>query len=56
MKRHAVLALTSAKAKAKPYRLADGGALYLWVPTTGVKGRSLLGPVRARGALAKSVI
>jgi integrase len=31
------LEASRAKAKAKPYRLADGGGLYLWVPTTGVK-------------------
>src|SRR5215470_16016121 len=26
-----------AKAKVKPYRLADGGGLYVWVPPSGVK-------------------
>jgi hypothetical protein len=26
-----------AKPKTKPYRLADGGGLYLWVPTSGAK-------------------
>jgi integrase len=31
------LDVTRAKAKAKPYRLADGGGLYLWVPLSGVK-------------------
>ena len=31
------LDVSRAKPKAKPYRLADGGGLYLWVPTTGVK-------------------
>ena len=31
------LDVSRAKPKAKPYRLADGGGLYLWVPTTGLK-------------------
>jgi integrase len=31
------LDVTRAKPKAKPYRLADGGGLYLWVPPSGVK-------------------
>ena len=31
------LDVSRAKPKAKPHRLADGGGLYLWVPTTGVK-------------------
>src|SRR6476469_5779297 len=31
------LDVSRAKPEAKPYRLADGGGLYLWVPTTGVK-------------------
>src|SRR5262244_2388866 len=41
--RHLLDALTVANAKPvtkpapKPYRLADGGGLYLWVPPTGVK-------------------
>lgn len=29
--------VSGAKAKDQPYRLADGGGLYLWVPPTGVK-------------------
>ena len=31
------LEVERAKPKAKPYRLADGGGLFLWVPTSGVK-------------------
>jgi integrase len=31
------LEVSKAKADAKPYRLADGGGLYLWVPPSGVK-------------------
>jgi len=31
------LDVSRAKPNAKPYRLADGGGLYLWVPTSGVK-------------------
>src|SRR6266542_2777941 len=31
------LEVSRAKGKAKPYRLADGGGLYLWVPSSGVK-------------------
>mgnify|MGYP000847565456 CR=1 FL=1 len=31
------LAVDKAKPRAKPYRLADGGGLYLWVPASGVK-------------------
>ena len=31
------LDVSRAKPKSKPYRLADGGGLYLWVPTSGVK-------------------
>src|SRR5947199_409477 len=31
------LEVERAKPKAKPYRLADGGGLYLWVPASGVK-------------------
>jgi integrase len=31
------LDVARAKPKAKPYRLADGGGLYLWVPSSGVK-------------------
>lgn len=30
-------AKAKAKAKSKAYRLADGGGLYLWIPTSGVK-------------------
>src|SRR4051794_12938460 len=29
--------VSRAKPKKKPYRLADGGGLYLWVPLSGVK-------------------
>jgi len=40
-KRHkellSALDVSRAKPKTKPYRLADGGGLYLWVPTSGVK-------------------
>src|SRR5947209_10275927 len=38
--RHLLGALEVEKAKPRkngPYRLADGGGLYLWVPTSGVK-------------------
>ena len=38
--RHLLGALEVEKAKARkggPYRLADGGGLYLWVPVSGVK-------------------
>ena len=31
------LVVARAKPKASPYRLADGGGLYLWVPVSGVK-------------------
>src|SRR5438046_3960027 len=31
------LDVSRAKAKSKPFRLADGGGLYLWVPPSGVK-------------------
>ena len=31
------LAVEKAKPRASPYRLADGGGLYLWVPPSGVK-------------------
>lgn len=31
------LAVDKAKPRATPYRLADGGGLYLWVPASGVK-------------------
>src|SRR4030095_4641599 len=31
------LDVARAKPEAKPYRLADGGGLYLWVPVTEVK-------------------
>ncbi len=31
------LDVARAKPKAKPYRLADGGGLYLWVPVSGVR-------------------
>src|SRR5260370_14394777 len=37
--RHLLGALDVARAKSKaaPYRMADGGGLYLWVPPSGVK-------------------
>ena len=31
------LEISRAKARSKPYRLADGGGLYLWVPPSGVR-------------------
>src|SRR3954464_9491203 len=31
------LEVAKAKSKARPYRMADGGGLYLWVPPSGVK-------------------
>src|SRR6516225_3066320 len=31
------LEISRAKARSRPYRLADGGGLYLWVPPSGVR-------------------
>lgn len=50
------LQVERAKPKSKPYRLADGGALYLWVPTSGVKAwqyRYRLGGMQQTATLGK---